>query len=113
MLVFSALVCTLLAIFLPLAIYNKYQAYTLLFVWGGVISSMYSNCLILMEERYGTQNSLTATASFALMENSGAAVGLIIIGTLLGFIGPDGFSYVIMLANILYLTFVLTSFNLR
>ena len=113
MIVFSALICTLLAIFLPLAIYNKYQAYVLMFIWGGVISSMYSNCLIIMEERYSATDSITANAAFSFMENSGAAIGLVIMGTLLGYIGPDGFSYVIMLACISYFTFALSRYKMQ
>lgn len=107
MLVISALFCTLLAIFLPLAIYDVKVAYLLLFVWGGIISSMYSNCLYFIEERYDSKDSIAANAAFTFMENSGAALGLLLIGTFLPFIGTDGFSYVIILANIVYFSLVM------
>ena len=115
MIVYCALLCTLFAIFLPLAIYDKYNAYALLFVWGGVISSMYSNCLILIEEKYDSDKSVLAMAAFSFMENAGAAVALIFIGILFGFsdIGTDGFSYVIMLASIVYFTFALARYTIQ
>ena len=110
-LVYSALVCTILAIFLPLAIYQAYQAYALLFVWGGLISGMYSNCLILLEKKYGTDNALAGSTVFSFMENLGATGGLILIGFMVNLIGTDGFSYVIIFSNLIYFSFVLINYK--
>lgn len=112
-LVYCALICTILVIFLPLAIYQKYQAYGLLFLWGGLTSSMYSNCLILLENKYGTDHALASSTVFVLMENAGAAGGLILIGFIVHLIGTDGFSYVIIFANMVYFSFVLISYKPR
>ena len=110
-LVYSALICTILAIFLPLAIYNAYQAYALLFVWGGLISGMYSNCLILLEKKYGADNALAGSTVFSFMENLGATGGLIFIGLMVNLIGTDGFSYVIIFSNLIYFSFVLINYK--
>ncbi len=110
-LVYSALICTILAIFLPLAIYDKYQAYGLLFLWGGLISGMYSNCLFLLEKKMGSKNAIAGGTAFALMENTGATIGLVFIGFLVNIIGTDGFSYVIIFANLVYFSFVLINYK--
>lgn len=112
-LVYSALACSVLAIFLPLAIYNKYHAFILLFLWGGIISGMYTNCLYLLEKKHKGQDSTATNAAFALMENVGASFGLIMIGTLINFIGTDAFSYIIIFANIAYFSFLLIQYDPR
>ncbi|WP_422359218.1 MFS transporter [Reichenbachiella sp.] len=112
-LVYSALICTILAIFLPLAIYENYQAYILLFIWGGLISGMYSISLTLLESKYGPEDALASSTVFALMENTGAMGGLILIGILVHFIGTDGFSYVIIFANMVYFSFVLMTYKVK
>lgn len=106
-LVYSALICTILAVFLPLAIYNKYHAFILLFLWGGLVSGMYSNSLYLLEKKYAQSDSTATNAAFSMMENFGATFGLLLIGAFINFIGTDAFSYIIIIANMMYFTFVL------
>ena len=110
-LVYSALVCTIFAIFLPLAIYESYHAYILLFIWGGIISGMYSNSLTLMENKYGATNALKSSTVVSFMENLGATGGMVILGTMIHFIGTDGFSYTIIGACLIYFSFVLITYR--
>ena len=112
-LVYSSLICTILAIFLPLAIYNKYHAFGLLFLWGGLISGMYTNCLFLLEKKYSDKDSTATNAAFSMMENVGATFGLLLIGTSINFVGTDAFSYIIIFSNLLYFSFVLFLYQSR
>ncbi|HAA12332.1 MAG TPA: hypothetical protein DCE41_11775 [Cytophagales bacterium] len=107
MLVLSALLCSILAIFIPLAIYDFTQACALLFVWGGLVSGMYSNCLVLLELKYKNQNVVATNTVFSLMENIGGAIGLTLIGIFLQEGFNNGFSYLIIAACLVYFTLVL------
>lgn len=109
-LVLACLCCCVFVIFLPIAIYYEGPSYFLLFLWGGLISSMYSCCLALLEEKLGEDSQLAAHSAFSFMENIGALIGLLAIGAILSFVGSDGFSYVVVFFNMLYFTYALHLF---
>lgn len=109
-LVLSCLVSCVLAIFLPVTIYYPIPSYILVFVWGGIVSSMYSCVLILLEEKLDASSQLTAHTAFFLMQNTGAFVGLVLIGTVLSLFGSGGFGYLIIAFNLAYFTYALYLF---
>lgn len=111
--VLSTFACTLLAVALPIAIYIKWQAIILLFIWGGVVGAVYSVCLTLIGERFSGQENVAANAAFSLMENIGAGVGIILIGIAMELLGTDGFPYIVIVACIAYFTFALSRYRVE
>jgi hypothetical protein len=56
------------------------QAWILVFIWGGVISGIYSVSLTLIGERYTSEDDLIASnAGYSLMESIGGTVGINVI----------------------------------
>lgn len=105
--VFLSMAC---AVYLPIAIYSKYQSWILLFIWGGVTGTLYSLCLAVLSERF-TNELTTATAAYSIMDNAGGSIGILIMGMAIDLFGVDGFPYTIMLVSILYFSFALTRYR--
>jgi len=105
---FSCMVC---AVYLPIAIYVNYQAWILLFVWGGVIGALYATCLALIGERFDGEALVAANAGYSLMDAVGGTAGICAIGFFMDSFGSDGLPYVIMFASIAYFSFALTRYR--
>ena len=106
--VFAGILCSAC---LPVAIYTPLQAYILVFIWGGVISGIYSISLTIVGERYTSEDDIIASNSgYSLMESIGGTLGIVAIGFSMEYLGNDGMPYVIMLASILYFSFALTRY---
>jgi MFS family permease len=111
--VFAVLLSILCAVFLPIAIYVKYQAYLLLFIWGGIIGAIYSMVLACIGETYTGAELVTANAGYSLMEGLGGAAGVFLIGLAMDIFSSDGLPYIIMLAGILYFSYALTRYRVE
>jgi len=105
---FLSMVC---AVYLPIAIYESYQAWALLFIWGGVIGAIYSTALALIGERFKDEALISANAGYSMMDAAGGTAGILLIGSLMEAFGPDGLPYVIMFASIVYFAFALTRYR--
>jgi len=105
---FMSMIC---AVYLPIAIYVNYQAFILLFLWGGVTGAIYSTSLALIGDKYEGDELVTANAGYSIMEASGGTAGILLIGSAMDLLGSDGLPYVIMLASILYFSFALTRYR--
>lgn len=101
------------ATFLPIAIYEPWQARILLFVWGGVAGGLYSVCLALLGERFHGEELVTANAAFGVMDAVGGMIGIFGIGLAMHVFELDGLPYVIMFASLAYFTFALTRYPVR
>lgn len=109
--VINAFLCMVCAVYLPIAIYEPVQAWTLLFIWGGVIGSIYSTALTMIGERFEGEDLVTANAGYTIMDSAGGTLGIALIGGAMSLVGPDGLAYVIMLASIVYFSFALTRYR--
>jgi len=109
--VVNAFLCMLCAVYLPIAIYESYQAWVLLFVWGGVIGSVYSTALTLIGEKFNGEDLITANAGYSIMDSGGGTIGIALTGVSMTLFGSDGLPYVIMLASIVYFSFALTRYR--
>ena len=109
--VIAAFLSMLCAVYLPIAIYVNYQAFILLFIWGGVIGSIYSTALALIGDKYEGDALVAANAGYSLMDAAGGTVGILLIGYTMDAFGSDGLPYVIMLSSILYFSFALTRYR--
>lgn len=105
---FLSMIC---AVYLPIAIYVNYQAWILLFIWGGVIGAIYSTALALIGDRFEGEELVAANAGYSIMDAAGGTVGILLIGFLMDAFGADGLPYVIMFASILYFSFALTRYK--
>jgi MFS family permease len=109
--VLNAFLCMVCAVYLPIAIYETHQAWTLLFIWGGVIGSIYSTSLTMIGERFSDEDLVTANAGYSIMESGGGTIGILLIGAAMALVGPDGLPYVIMFSSIVYFSFALTRYQ--
>jgi MFS family permease len=109
--VINAFLCMVCAVYLPIAIYETHQAWALLFIWGGVIGSIYSTSLTMIGERFEGEDLVTANAGYTIMESGGGTLGIALIGGAISLMGPDGLPYVIMLSSIVYFSFALTRYR--
>lgn len=100
------------AVYLPIAIYTPVIAWTLLFIWGGVIGGLYSVCLAMTAERFEGEDLVTANAAFSVMDNAGGIAGILMIGIAMDVFGPDGLPYVVMFAGVLYFSYALTRYRI-
>lgn len=105
---FLSMLC---AVLLPIMIYEPWQAWTLLFVWGGFIGAIYSTALALIGDRFDGEELVAANAGYATMDAVGGTAGILLIGYLMNVLGPDGLPYVIMFASIVYFSFALTRYR--
>ncbi len=106
--IFISILC---AVYLPIIIYNKFQAWTLLFIWGGVVASIYSMCMALIGEIFTGDDIIIANSAYSLMDSMGAGLGMLSIGFAMDFFIYDGFSYVIMFACLLFFAYCLTRYK--
>ncbi len=106
--VFLSMVCT---VYLPIAIYVPLQAWILLFIWGGVIGTAYSVCLILIGERFSEQELVAANSAISIMESIGGTIGIFMIGLSMHIFDVDGLPYVIMFISVLYFSYALTRYQ--
>jgi MFS family permease len=111
--VLNSFFCMVCAVYLPIAIYEPYQAWALLFIWGGVIGSIYSTSLTMIAERFTGEDLITANAGYSIMESGGGTIGIVLIGAAMALVGPDGLPYVIMFSSIVYFSFALTRYQIE
>lgn len=109
--VIAAFLSMLCAVYLPIVIYVNYQAYILLFLWGGVIGTIYSTALTLIGDKYEGDALVAANAGYSIMEATGGTAGILLIGYTMDAFGSDGLPYVIMLSSIIYFSFALTRYK--
>lgn len=109
-LVLLGLVC---AIYLPIVVYWRWPAWILLFVWGGMMGSVFSICLALISERFEGDRIVVANGAFSIMDNLGGLIGVLVMGIAMDYFGEDGFPYALMLASISYFTFALTRYRVQ
>ena len=99
------------AVYLPIAIYVNYQAWILVFIWGGVVGSIYSLALTIVGEQFEGEDLIGANAGYSVMEGLGGTAGILLIGFCMDILGADGLPYVIMFSSILYFSFALTRYR--
>ena len=99
------------AVYLPIAIYETYQAWALLFVWGGTIGAIYSVVLARLGDIFTGEDLIPANAGYSLMDGLGGTIGILLIGVSMQAFGSDGLSYVIMLASFIYFSFAVTRYK--
>lgn len=112
MIVICSFLCMVCAVYLPIAIYVNYQAWLLVFLWGGVVGAIYSLALTIIGERFNNEELIAANAGYTVMEGAGGTLGILLIGFCMQFLGADGLPYVIMLSAILYFSFALTRYRI-
>lgn len=105
---FLSMVC---AVYLPIAIYVAWQAWALLFIWGGVTGAVYSTALALIGDRFQDDDLVAANAGYSIMDAAGGTAGILLIGSSMDALGSDGLPYVIMFASIVYFAFALTRYR--
>jgi MFS family permease len=101
------------AIYLPIAVYWKYSAWILLFVWGGMMGAIFSICLASISERFEGSALVAANGAFSIMDNLGGLLGVLVMGVAMDFFGEDGFPYALMLASVTYFSFALTRYRVQ
>ena len=111
--VFASLTSLVCAVYLPMAIYFKYAAWTLLFFWGGFTGCIYSTSMALISDRFQNDELVAANSGYSLMESIGGGAGVLLIGIFMDIAGTDGLPYVIMFASILYFSFALTRYQVK
>lgn len=111
MIVICTFLCMVCAVYLPMAIYVNYQAWTLAFIWGGVVGAIYSLALTIVGEQFEGEELISANAGYSVMEGLGGTAGILLIGLSMDMLGSDGLPYVIMLSTILYFSFALTRYR--
>jgi len=111
MIVALTFLCAFCTAYLPMAIYVNYQAWALLFVWGGMVGAMYSISLALIGERFSGEELIAANAGYTVMEGLGGTLGILLIGLSMDYLSADGMPYVIMFACVLYFSFALTRYR--
>lgn len=109
-LVLLGLVC---AIYLPIAVYWRYSAWGLLFVWGGMMGAIFSICLALISERFEGERLIVANGAFSVMDNLGGLLGVLVMGIGMDLFGEDGFPYALMLASVCYFSYALTRYRVQ
>lgn len=112
MIVICSFLCMVCAVYLPIAIYVNYQAWLLVFLWGGVVGAIYSLALTIIGERFNDEELIAANAGYTVMEGAGGTLGILLIGFCMQFLGADGLPYVIMFSAILYFSFALTRYRI-
>jgi len=114
LIVWCSVACMICAAYLPLAIYTPIHAWSLVFIWGGVIAGIYSISLAIIGEKYSDNDEMIASnAGYSLMESIGGVFGIVAIGFSMQYLGSDGMPYVIMFASILYFSFALTRYPIK
>lgn len=111
--VFASFACLVFAVYLPMAIYYRNVAWTLLFFWGGVTGCIYSTSMALITDKYQGDELVAANSGYSIMESIGGAIGVLLIGFFMDIAGTDGLPYVIMFTSILYFSFALTRYEVR
>lgn len=107
---FVGLICST---FLPIAITNVFSAYILLFIWGGVTEGVSSCGLTLVGEEFRKEDLVSANIAYTLMDAIGGALGILLIGVAMDFIGSEGLVYVIVGAAVIYFNFALTQYKVE
>ncbi len=92
---------------LPIVIYNQYQSWLLLYIWGGVDSAMFSISLATLGERFSKDYLIVANRTFFTMHVIGGAIGAFMIGTIMELFQSDGLPYSIMIATVIYIVYSL------
>ena len=113
MIMMSVLVSIICAVALPITIYQSYQAYALLFIWGGIIGVVYSVTLTILGERHRGDELVAANAGYSLMESLGGMVGVMLIGFSMDVFDSDGLPYIILFAGIVYFSYALTRYRVE
>ena len=111
MIVICTFLCMVCAVYLPIAIYVNYQAWILVFIWGGVVGSIYSLALTIVGEQFEGEDLIGANAGYSVMEGLGGTAGILLIGFCMDILGADGLPYVIMFSSIFYFSFALTRYR--
>ena len=101
------------AVYLPMAVYYRWSAWALLFIWGGMIGALFSICLALVAERFNGPDLVAANGAFSIMDNLGGLLGVLAMGFGMDMLGEDGFPYAIMFASVVYFSFALTRYQVR
>lgn len=103
----TGLIC---AACLPIAIYNQYQSWLLLYIWGGVAASMFSVCAAIIGESFKDNELIAANTTFFTMYVIGGCIGTFMIGATMEFVQSDGLPYSIMIATVIYITYSLAHY---
>lgn len=92
---------------LPFVIDNWYVAAAILFVWGGVISGLYTVGLTHLGSRLTGRDLASANAAFVLCYGVGMTVGPQFVGLGMDAMPPHGFAWTLSLFFAFYLAVVL------
>lgn len=80
MLVLTSSSSLLLCLVMPLVFSNLWLTYLVFFLLGGLIGALYSVALTSLSERYHGNKLLEANSGFALLDNVGGVIGLLLLG---------------------------------
>ncbi len=94
------------ALLLPFLIHNWYAAAAVLFVWGGVISGLYTVGLAHLGSRLTGHELASANAAFVLCYGVGMTLGPQFVGIGMDVIGPHGFAWALSSFFVFYVAVV-------
>ena len=109
----SFLVGLLCSIFLPIAIFNVFTAYVLLFIWGGTMEGVSSGGMAMLAELYRKEDQVSANIAYTLMDAIGGSIGVMLIGFAMDWHGSEGLVYVVVGAAVIYFNFALTQYKVE
>lgn len=109
----SFLVGLFCSIFLPIAIFNVFTAYILLFFWGGSMEGVSSGGMAMLAEIYRKEDQISANIAYTLMDAIGGSLGVILIGLAMDWHGSEGLVYVVVGAAVIYFNFALTQYKVE
>ncbi|WP_045860741.1 hypothetical protein [Teredinibacter purpureus] len=77
------------------------------------MGAIYAISLALISERLEGEELITANAGYSVKEGVGGTLGVLFVGIAMDLFTADGTPYVILLACILYFSFVLTRLEIE
>jgi MFS family permease len=92
---------------LPFLITNWYAASAILFLWGGVISGLYTVGLAHLGSRYSGHELASANAAFVLCYGIGMTLGPQLTGIGMDFARPHGFAWTLSAFFVFYIAVAL------
>lgn len=106
-LVLCALVSIACAAALPFAVADQVALWSVLFVWGGTVFSLYMVALGMLGSSFRAAELVAANAAFIVVYNIGGVLGPVGAGALMDAWAPEGLPALVGLAALVILGFVL------
>ena len=103
LLIGSAVLVMLGAILLPVIIQTKISVWIVMFIWGGVISAIYTLALIIIGHRFRGAQLAAGNAAFGLMWGLAGGLAPISGGVAMTIWDPNGFVVVLTAATVAFI----------